>query len=346
MPKNNVIILKQVENGYSTCNKTLNGIVRIENFFGVTELSLSLINVSTLASGKFFLYLFGNANTLLSFELPLRPINFRKVLENSNGFEEGFACALTVVDSNIPLTIAFGKTENFNFSINQAKKLIADNCLVEKKQSAKNCVTFEKDEKNNESVFNPSSNCEPVLEYNDEAVATVNYYELEEELAKKVDKINRWSDEGLRNENGNANDCRQQEEKEEQNDACFGSNEASPFASQKQEFEPPFFLTASKELELLFNKFPCYDKLSCYFPDSKFVRINYDEERFYIVGVVKEEKKEKYICYGIPAVYSKTPPEELKGYCSFIPLSIFDMHGEGFWMMFQDATTGECIFPK
>ena len=186
MPKNNVIILKQVENGYSTCNKTLNGIVRIENFFGVTELSLSLINVSTLASGKFFLYLFGNANTLLSFELPLRPINFRKVLENSNGFEEGFACALTVVDSNIPLTIAFGKTENFNFSINQAKKLIADNCLVEKKQSAKNCVTFEKDEKNNESVFNPSSNCEPVLEYNDEAVATVNYYGKNDSLVVSV----------------------------------------------------------------------------------------------------------------------------------------------------------------
>ena len=62
-----------------------------------------------------------------------------------------------------------------------------------------------------------------------------------------------------------------------------------------------------------------------------------------IVGLVKEGGKEKYICYGVPAVYSKEPPKELKGFCSFIPLSVFDMKGDGYWMMFQDAVTGECI---
>ena len=47
----------------------------------------------------------------------------------------------------------------------------------------------------------------------------------------------------------------------------------------------------------------------------------------------------------MPSVYSETPPKELDGYCSFIPLSVFDMKGDGFWMMFQDAVTGECIKP-
>ena len=82
------------------------------------------------------------------------------------------------------------------------------------------------------------------------------------------------------------------------------------------------------------------------FPDSVFVRINYSSEKYYVVGVIKEKNTEKYVCYGVPAAYSETPPKELDGYCSFIPVSIFDMKGDGFWMMFQDATTGECIKPR
>ena len=53
--------------------------------------------------------------------------------------------------------------------------------------------------------------------------------------------------------------------------------------------------------------------------------------------------KEKYICYGVPAPFSKEPPKELKGFCTFIPASVYDLFGNGFWMMFQCAETGECI---
>jgi hypothetical protein len=62
-----------------------------------------------------------------------------------------------------------------------------------------------------------------------------------------------------------------------------------------------------------------------------------------VVGLVLESGKEKYICYGVPCTYSKNPPKELKGFCSFIPLSIFDLTGKGYWMMFQDAITGEHV---
>ena len=79
------------------------------------------------------------------------------------------------------------------------------------------------------------------------------------------------------------------------------------------------------------------------FYDSTFVKIAYAEDKYYVVGLVKEEQKEKYICYGVPGEYSTTPPKELKGYCSFVPTSIFDMQGNGYWMMFQCAITGECL---
>ena len=67
------------------------------------------------------------------------------------------------------------------------------------------------------------------------------------------------------------------------------------------------------------------------------------ENKFYVVGLVKENGVEKYICYGVPAKYSPEPPKELKGYASFIPLSVFDLQGDGYWMMFQDAQDGKCV---
>ena len=93
----------------------------------------------------------------------------------------------------------------------------------------------------------------------------------------------------------------------------------------------------------ILNKFPPEEGLNKLFPDGKFVKINYSVDKFYVVGLIKENGKEKYVCYGVPAVYSPTPPKELAGYCSFIPLSIFDLNGDGYWMMFQDALTGKCI---
>ena len=92
--------------------------------------------------------------------------------------------------------------------------------------------------------------------------------------------------------------------------------------------------------------FPEEPALSKIIPESRWAKINYSSDKFYVVGVINENEKEKYICYGVPAKYSAKPPKELKGFCSFVPLSYFDMKGDGYWMMFQSAITGECVKPK
>ena len=69
----------------------------------------------------------------------------------------------------------------------------------------------------------------------------------------------------------------------------------------------------------------------------------FSRNKYYTVGVICDEKKPKYICYGVPAESRGEPPDALKGYCSFLPLSVFDLSGKGYWMMFQDAETGECV---
>ena len=104
-----------------------------------------------------------------------------------------------------------------------------------------------------------------------------------------------------------------------------------------------YYQKAKRELEEVFSRFPIEEDLVKIFPESKWCKVYYECEKYYVVGVIKENDEEKYICYGVPATYSPTPPKELKGYCSFIPLSVFALKGEGYWMIFQDAITGECI---
>ena len=67
------------------------------------------------------------------------------------------------------------------------------------------------------------------------------------------------------------------------------------------------------------------------------------EIEYYTVGLIYDQKKPAYICYGVPGKYSKEPPKELKGYCSYLPLSLFDLGGDGYWMMYQNADSGECV---
>ena len=358
---NYLLILKELEKGFNS-GKPLSGIARIECEFGVCQLSLSFINVAPISSGEFHLYIFGNNGKVYTFPLSSRPTSFHKTLDTLSGVEKGFGSALVYVKDDIPLTLAFGKSDGFDISLSSAKKLVAEKCLSDRRTSRRKLEPDKLDSSDRPDKperppkpqpIDPTEPIDaPVLdpppEYNDEAVATENYFEIEEQLKSKIDLIKVKEDESLSNADGDPFNRCEKEKEEDSSGASFLSNEEGLFDGKSQESNArkPFYLTAERELNTLFSKFPPYDNLKCYFPDSKWVKISYDGDRFYVVGLIKEDKKEKYICYGVPEKYSTEPPKELKGYCTFIPLSIFDMQGDGFWMMFQDAISGECIFPK
>ena len=71
--------------------------------------------------------------------------------------------------------------------------------------------------------------------------------------------------------------------------------------------------------------------------------MNYAEGKYYTVGLIRLDGLPRYICYGVPGKYSLHPPNELAGYCSFLPLSLFDLKGDGYWMLYQDADTGDAV---
>ncbi len=321
MQKTKTVLLKQVSDGFSLIGKTVCGILRIERDCETT-ISLSVINATMLDNGEFWLFLVDYNKSLFSFPLGKRPTNFTKTIDCASDFSKG-VCALLVAQTDlVPVTVALGKTEDFPLSSNDCKKTVAEKFLTDLKRK-------------------PNS----TPEYDDEAVATENYFELDQSLSFKLEKIKELENAELRLEDERSA-CPNQEKEEKKHDGtCVFQNETDTCKRQNREREC-FHQTVQAELNALFARFPQYDGLKGYFPDSRWVKIPYSTKDYYIVGEIKEDGDYKYICYGVPAVYSPEPPKELKGYCSFIPLSLFDLHGQGFWMMFQSAQTGECIHGK
>lgn len=319
-----ILVLKQTEADFSSSSKEISGIVRLEEENGVISLQLSLINVKGISQGEYRLFLVDEKGKLYSFTLENKPQSFYTVIEGPADFSIGFSLGLVYINEEIPLLVAFGKTDGFFCDKTELRKLVAEKCLLEKSEREKET------EKKVEipTIDSPVTSDTPVtVIYNDEAVATENYYALEKE------------DESLCPKNDLQHDTSKEETEEKPKfDFAFQDEKDVDFSQEK-----PYYSTAEKELDDLFSKFPPDDSLLRYFPDSKWVKINYSPEKYYLVGLVKENNTPKYICYGVPDKYSDKAPDALDGFCSFIPISLFDLKGDGYWMIFQDAITGNCI---
>ncbi len=313
-----VVILKERQKGYSVNGKELSGISRLECEDGTCNLSLSLINFASLSGGEYYCILCLENNSAEIFPLGKKPTGHIKTFSVQRPFKDFsvgiFALEKEGVKMGTPLMVAFARTDGG----------VDEDRLAE--------------------VFCDDIGREIVEgEYNDEAVATENYYSLDESIEKKVDLINGWDNEFVGDEVIDEYNLCQKEEKEGQSGDNRLQDEEGASKGAIYSTSNPYYLSAREELEELFSKFPKDETLASVLPTGRFCKIHYGKDKHYTVGTVEEKGAVKYVCYGVPGSYSPTPPEELKDYCSFIPISLFDLQGEGFWMMFQDAITGECV---
>ena len=329
-----VVVLNQVAEGYSLSSKRLSAICRIEVDNGVGKLFLSAVNFSTATNGEYKLFISDCKRKIFCFPMAKRPQTERWDFEILPDVEKGFSAGIFHFDLGLPILIAF----------HGEKESIADTLTFKK-------AVYSHLEKHNKVIksdfleaYTPvSEQLNAKNEYNDEAVATENYFLLEEDFKDKLKIFEVIDNENARTKNDMPFNPSQKEEKEIKDGNFHLPNETS--FSECEEFSEshPYYETARQELEEVLLKFPTEEALERNLPESRFVKINYSQDKYYVVGVIKENGREKYVCYGIPAKYSLEPPKELKGFCSFIPLSIFDLNGDGYWMMFQDAISGECV---
>lgn len=159
--------------------------------------------------------------------------------------------------------------------------------------------------------------------YDDEALAKENYYEYEQ-----ADK-----DGGAVRENPPQEEDGQNLR---ENEAAESSvNEKGGLAHGEC-----FFARMKDEIEKVLSSYPEERELEETVENSRWVRINYGEGKFYVFGVIYGEEKPEYVCYGVPATDTARPPESLAPLASFIPAP----SGEGgYWVMYQDANTGAVV---
>ncbi len=324
--------IKQIKDGYSIDRKTLSGIIRIETEDCATALFASFINFKALECEEYKLFIVNSKKQIKTVDLSMRPLALTKTFEDFSIDEEGFSAGIFVVGAEVPLLVAVSKTENNLLDATELKKLIYERyaCIHKNKarKEAKN-LTVSK-----ECDFKP---LEVGEKYDDEVVATENYYLKEKTTGEGIGEK---TCENLPNENvefNTKNETKKEETParsiivEDENDTCSKTTRGENLT---------YYERTKRELDEVFSRFPEEENLAKIFSNSKWCKVYYEEEKYYVVGLIKENQKEKYICYGVPEYYSQTPPKELKGYCCFIPLSIFDLTGKGYWMMFQDAVTG------
>ncbi len=163
--------------------------------------------------------------------------------------------------------------------------------------------------------------------YNDEALAQENYYEYEQ-----TDK-----DRGAVRENTEKEKDGESVRKNEKDNVV---REKEPTAGGLAGGD--FFGRMKDEIEKVLSSYPSERALEETVEDSRWVRINYGGDKFYVFGVIYGGGKPRYICYGVPSTDSRRPPESLSNLASYIPSSPENAEG-GYWVMYQDAATGASV---
>lgn len=117
-------------------------------------------------------------------------------------------------------------------------------------------------------------------------------------------------------------------------------NELNKYPTGKHKF----YDMISDQLEELFLRYPKEENLSKLIENSSWVKIDTDiDNKYHIVGIITHQNDIRYICYGVPGRYDLEPPIEMRNYSQWLPVDTLDPYNNGYWVMYQDADTGENV---
>ena len=316
-------ILRQVKQGFSGDGKTLSGLIKVEQYGKNIAVEVSVVNFAPLSSGEYYCLL---ADEKLKTELlPLRGKSIFNIVSDLD-FSGGFCGVICFVKNEI-VPIAYGVNGNKIYDFKHLLKNVLPQADEDTEKSA---------EKFAFSSAQADEEPQPPKKYDDERVATDNYYKQESMENERVEFAKGAYH--VRVEDSNQGEI-----------SVAGKN--APTDEDAQNVLHPFtthsdgyYQSVRAEIDELFKNHPKDDTLSSVFPSSEWVKIEKNGKSF-LVGVVYEEWKAKYVCYALPTERKALPPDEIKDVCVFVPVSPLE-DADGYFVIFQSAATGECIKPK
>ncbi len=336
-------ILRQVKQGFSGDGKALSGLIKIEQYGKNLAIEVSIINFAPLVSGEYYCLLSdGKGKTEM---LSLRGKSLFNILSDLD-ISEGF-CGVVCYVKNDVVPVAYGINGNGSYDwrailnatlppvfprANEEKALATD----EKPEDF-----FDQKSKNEPTMYEMKPEEKSIKEeksgYNDETVATENYYNKE----KPYEQI----EPEKAGENARIKNRTEKQDEKAGTDLAENGNAGGVLHPFKTDSDG-YYVSIKGEIDALFQTHPRDDTLNGAFSCSEWVRLKGDKNNpQYLVGVLYTDGKAKYICYALAAENRNAPPEEIKNVCSFVPLSPYD-EDKGFFVLFQSASTGECIKPE
>ena len=173
-------------------------------------------------------------------------------------------------------------------------------------------------------------------DYDDETVASENYYEEKEDERKLPEKTD---------ENAHAESPTESERTQKRTDPKTNVD-ASRIRRAVATDPDGYYLAVKDEIDKLFQTYPRDKTLAGAFSCGEWVRVKGTAKQpEYLVGILRMDGKVRYICYALRADDKNNPPDEIKKVCTFVPCSLFQEE-KGFFVLFQSTATGECIKPE
>ncbi len=331
-------ILRQARQGFSGDGKALSGLIKIEQYGKNLAIEVSVINFAPLVSGEYYCLISdGKGKTEM---LSLRGKSLFNILSDID-ISHGFCGVICYVKNDV-VPVAYGINGNGSYDW----KTILNAALPpvfpkpEKLEKSETAITETIEiEENEPTVYEPNE--EILSVYDDETVATENYYQEREEKEKENER------ELLSEARGDARAQSETENEREKTGVDDAENgDAHDLCHPFKTDTDGYYRAVKGEIDELFEKYPRDKTLVGAFSCSEWVRVKGDENApEYLVGVLYDDGKAKYICYALFAQDKDAPPEEIKDACTFVPVSAF-AGDKGFFVIFQSATTGECIKPQ
>lgn len=350
---NKTIILKQVERGFNANGSNVTAIVKGQENFGQTTFYCSFLNFVTLYNGEYY-FILSNDKTTHCYLLG-KEIGKKQFTIDNFSLENGFVATVFVKnDGNKAVAFGNGLSKKLTY-----KEIMLDYEKNNKEnyndlQSQTQSVCFEKEGERERERPNGQMDKEYSKQiennikssvYDDEVVVTENYFDLK----KQVDYINYnkgeycYANANCKNDVVNSqSDAEKEEKRFSQNSVFDETQQGNGKNAEKVEdafCENNFFNAVKEDIGVLFEKYPSHISLRNVIPNSKWVKINYNKNNYYVVGVIGKEKLPLYIVYGVQGSLDNKP-SNLKN-CRFIPESLYQLNGKGYWCMFQNAKNGK-----
>jgi len=327
-------ILRQIKQGFSGDGKALSGLVKVEQYGKNLAVEISVINFAPLASGEYYCLLSDGKGKTEMLSLRGKSIfNILTDMDVSGGF-----CAVVCYVKNEVIPIAYGINGNGSYDwkriLNASLPPVfpkTDGIASELAESIPPSAPTP-----DETKKEPAPKAEEERAYDDDTLATENYFKENEDECKQPEEAI---------ENARTQSPAQEETTQAGADLTENGDSAGVLHPFKRNADG-YYHTVKEELEELFRTYPRDETLCGAFSCSEWARV-YGEEGApqYLVGVLYEDGTATYICYALSAKHTEPPPKEIEGVCTFVPTSALQ-NADGFYVIFQSAANGECVKPE